>query len=84
MSNEPELVMSPLCQTLSVEGHTLQIEIYRGGSSKWILEVVDSSGASTVWDDQFDTDQLALDEFTRTIREEGVRSILEAPEVRFP
>lgn len=84
MTNESDLIMSPLCQSLSVEGHTFQVEIYRGGSSKWILEVVDSLGTSTVWDDQFETDQLAFEEFSRTIREEGVRSILEAPEARLP
>lgn len=84
MSNESELIMSPLCQALSVDGLTFQIEIYRGGSSGWILEVVDSLGTSTVWDDQFATDQLAFEELTRTIREEGVRSILEAPEARLP
>jgi hypothetical protein len=76
LSEEPELVMSPLCQTLTVEGHTLQIEIYRGGSSQWILEVVDALGTSIVWDDQFQTDQLAFAEFSRTIREEGIGAIL--------
>lgn len=79
MSDEPELIMSPLCQTLNIEGHSLQIEIYRGGTSKWILEVVDVSGTSTVWDEQFETDQLAFEELSRTIREEGVRSIVGAP-----
>ncbi|MBX3422710.1 MAG: hypothetical protein KF752_14240 [Pirellulaceae bacterium] len=79
MSNEPELIMSPLCQTLKVEGHTLQIDIYRGGTSKWILEVVDSGGTSTVWDEEFETDELAFEELSRTISEEGVLSIVAAP-----
>lgn len=79
MSNEPELIMSPLCQTLNIEGHTLQIEIYRDDSSNWILEVVDVSGDSTVWDEQFETDQLAFEELFRTIREEGIRAILDMP-----
>lgn len=76
--------MSPLCQAISVDGATFQIEIYRGGSSGWTLGVVDSLGTSSVWDDPFATDQLAFGELTRTIREEGVRSILEAPESRVP
>ncbi len=79
VSNEPELIMSPLCQTLKVEGHSLQVDIYRDESSKWILEVVDVSGTSTVWDEQFETDQLAFEELFRTIREEGVRAILDTP-----
>ena len=44
----------------------------------WILEVVDHNAASTVWDDKFATDQAALDELLRTIREEGIRTFLES------
>ena len=79
VSNEPELIMSPLCQTLNIDGHLLQVDIYRDESSKWILEVVDVSGTSTVWDEQFETDQLAFEELFRTLREEGVLAILETP-----
>jgi RPA family protein len=71
--------MAPLCRTLNIEGHLLQVDIYRDDSSKWILEVVDSLGNSTVWNDQFETDQLAFEELFRTIREESVLAILNTP-----
>jgi uncharacterized protein len=38
--------------------------------------VVDETGASTVWDDLFPTDQAALDEALKTIREEGIKTFL--------
>ena len=75
MSEEdPELIMSPLCQNVTRDGYTVRVEIYRGETSKWILEVVDPAGGSTVWDDLFEADQLALEEFKRTLKSEGIRS----------
>ena len=50
--------------------------IYRLETTDWSLEVVDETGASTVWDDLFPTDQAALDEALKTIREEGIRTFL--------
>jgi len=38
--------------------------------------VVDETGTSTVWDDLFPTDQAALDEALKTIREEGIGTFL--------
>lgn len=67
-----DLEDSPLCQALSDDGKTVQVEIYRGGGSDWHLEVVDEVGNSTVWEDQFPTDSGALEEARRTIREEGL------------
>ena len=57
MSN-PEIIMSPLCREIAVDGITIQIDIYRGKeNSGWILEVIDEENASTIWDEPFDTDQ---------------------------
>lgn len=55
-----QLIHSPLTQTHSADGHTLQIEIYRGADSLWILEIVNELGTSSVWDEQFETDTAAL------------------------
>jgi hypothetical protein len=75
--------MSPLCQTITRAGRTVRVEIYQGDPGAWILEVVDEFGNSTVWDDQFKTDQQALDEANRTILEEGIESLIgEAGESR--
>jgi hypothetical protein len=77
MSN-PEIVMSPLCREITVDGTTIQIDIYRGdGDSGWILEVIDEESASTIWDEPFDTDQEALDAVLIVIEQDGIRSFLE-------
>lgn len=77
--SEPEITFSSLGQTIEADGHHFRVEIYRSANSGWILEVVDESNASTVWDDPFKSDVAALEEFKRTLREEGVKAILEAP-----
>ncbi|HDP89708.1 MAG TPA: hypothetical protein ENN42_07120 [Thioalkalivibrio sp.] len=72
MDEEFELEMSPLCRDVTEGGDTVRVEIYRGGSEGWVLEVVDAYGNSTVWDDEFPTDAAALEEAMATIREEGI------------
>jgi alpha-D-ribose 1-methylphosphonate 5-triphosphate diphosphatase PhnM len=64
---------------LTDKGHTVRLEIYRGPDTDWTLEAVDASGNSTVWDDEFPTDQAALDEALRTIRDEGIEVLVGAP-----
>ena len=76
MDEEFELVMSPLSQQLTVDEKTVQVDIYHGDVGGWTLEVVDGSGNSTVWDDEFDTDAAALEEAKRTIRDEGIDSLI--------
>ena len=77
---EPDIIESQLCSTIERDGISLRVEIYRGDDSEWILEVVDEVGNSIVWTDQFATDQAAMDELMRTIKVEGIRSIVEDPE----
>jgi uncharacterized protein len=74
--DEIELIHSPLTRTLSAEGHTLRIEIYRGAGERWILEIVDELGTSTVWDDLFDTDAAALEVALEAIEDEGMHSFV--------
>jgi len=74
---EPELIMSPLCQDVTRDGYTVRVDIYRIEPNQWTLEVVDEEGGSTVWNDTFAEDQLALDEFHRTLELEGIRSFEE-------
>lgn len=48
---------------------------------QWILEVEDALGGSTVWDDRFASDQLALEAALHAIKESGIRSFnVESPE----
>ncbi|SIR16458.1 hypothetical protein [Solilutibacter tolerans] len=74
-----QLVTSPLCRSVTANGHTVRLEIYRGPDTDWTLEAVDEFNNSTVWDDLFATDQAALDEALRTIRDEGIESLIGPP-----
>jgi uncharacterized protein len=67
----PELVHSPLCRLMILDGRRLDVQIYGDRPDAWILEVMTESGTSIVWHDPFPTDQAALDEVLRTIEEEG-------------
>lgn len=71
MQKESELIYSPLQQTYSTGGKSVDIKIYRLPETGWTVEVVDEHGNSTVWKDEFATDQDAFDEVMNTIREEG-------------
>jgi len=74
-----ELVDSPLCRSVTEDGVTVNICIYRGpGDPGWLLEIEDHLGGSTVWDGVFDTDQQALDEALETIEQDGIESFAAA------
>ncbi len=77
MEEDPELIASPLCRSIAEKGHTVEVCIYRGSDTDWYLEVIDAQGTSTLWEDQFATDQAALDEVLRVIREDGIESLAE-------
>ena len=70
---------SPLSQSVTRDGKTVQVDIYENGKGGWLLEVVDEYGNSTVWDASFWSDRDALDEAFRTIDEEGIDSLIGAP-----
>jgi uncharacterized protein len=56
------------------------VHIYRSdnnGRDGWVLEIVDSFGTSTVWDDLFPTDGAALAEALNTIDAHGIESVTE-------
>jgi len=74
--SDPKLIRSGLSRTVRDDETEVSIEIYRLETSDWSLEVIDETGASTVWSSLFPTDQAALDEVLKTIREEGIRTFL--------
>lgn len=84
--SEPNLIVSSLSKNVEIEGYPFRVEVCRIDTKPgWTLEVVDQNGTSTVWDDLFDTDQDAMDEFNRTIKEEGIKPFLDDSNViRFP
>ena len=72
---DAKIISSPLSGPFSESGLTVDVKIYRVENGKWALEVIDSEGASTMWDDQFETDAEAKAEFNRCIAEEGIVSL---------
>ena len=75
---EPQLIQSPLSQAITREGHILQVDIYRLEEDvDWVLEVVNETGTSHVWDDRFATDQAALDAVHEALDVEGITAFLD-------
>ena len=81
---DPELEDSPLYRSVTRDGITVRVGIYRlaGSGEGWSLEVIDQDGGSTVWDELFPNDQDAYAEFSRTLEAEGIRSFSERPSDR--
>ncbi|HWS03776.1 MAG TPA: hypothetical protein VN448_10355 [Gammaproteobacteria bacterium] len=79
MTEYPTPKMSTLCQSVTRDGKAVQVDIYEDGENGWLLEVVDEYGNSTVWNASFSTEQSALDEVLRTIKEEGMGSLIGLP-----
>lgn len=71
-----EIKVSPLSKSITRDGKTVEVRIYEGDPAKWILEVVDQYDNSTVWDDQFESDQEAFTVALETIDEEGIDSLI--------
>lgn len=78
----PNLVTSGLSRTVSREGVTVEVNIFRLESeTEWTLEVVNQARTSIVWDDPFENDQLALAAFQAAVDEEGMTSFLDSATV---
>ena len=79
MEEQPNLVRSQHCKTVRRDGHEVRVHIYSTGRNDWILEVEDGAGGSTVWEDPFETDDLAFKEFQETLERDGIRSFEKDP-----
>ena len=55
-NNSPETEFSSLSQHLRSNGKTVKVEICRGDDGGWNLAIIDEFGTSTIWDEEFDTD----------------------------
>lgn len=85
MDRDPNIVRSGLSGRVAKDGLAVDVEIYRfEGEPRWVLEVVDSTGASTVWDDQFDTDESAFATFQAVLADEGIQAFTERKVIPFP
>jgi hypothetical protein len=75
---DPNIIQSGLSGTHTEDGVTVKLAIYRlEHEPNWALEVINEAGTSTVWDEVFDTDDAAFQEFRRTIDEEGMVTFLD-------
>ncbi len=77
--DDQEIVYSPLCQTITRDGKSVDVMIYGDGDGGWLLEVVDQYGNSTAWDLPFSADAAALDEVFNAIDEDGIESLIGLP-----
>ena len=64
---DPAIITSRHNGYVTRDDVTVELCIYRLENTKWTLEVVDADGTSTVWDDEFETDDAAYAEFQKTI-----------------
>lgn len=71
----PNIVYSDFGGEFSLDGITIKVVIVQlEGSLEWALEVVNSKGASLVWNETFADDRDAYDVFKRQVADEGMKS----------
>jgi hypothetical protein len=76
--DDPGIIYSDLCRTITLDGITVDVHIYRlEHDPKWALEVANEAGNSTLWDDLFETDTEAYAAFSATVQEEGLQTFLD-------
>ncbi len=65
--------VSRLGRSISQNGRTVQVQIYRlVGHKGWTVELVDQKGERVMWSDMFLTDRFALDEVVRAIKADEI------------
>ena len=74
---DPQIITSPLSRVVEKDGASVDVRIYRLENTEWSLEIVATSGTSTVWDDLFPSDEEALGVALQAIEEEGIESLSE-------
>ncbi len=73
MADNKEIIQSALTQSYTVDGKTVQIDIYRTEDHEgWLLEIVDEGNNSTLWEDEFASEQDALEEALDALKQEGI------------
>lgn len=78
IDHDPPIIDSPLSRTFNRDGITVQVSIFKLEEDVgWTLEVCNSVGTSTVWDDPFNTDVDAFDAFLKAVEIEGMETFLD-------
>ena len=70
--------MAALCQKITKDGSGLEIHIYEDGEGGWLLEIVNEENTSTARSEPFETEQAALDEALKTIKENDLEYFRES------
>lgn len=78
-SKEPQLEHSEFAGEFEDEGVTVLVDIFReaGTNGDWTLEVISQTEIVTSWEENFETDQAAWEEFLATAERDGLKSFLE-------
>lgn len=73
-----EIELSARSCEVTHDGITVQVGIFRlaGSQDGWTLEVVDEEDNSLIWEDTFETDREAWEEFERAVAEEGIEHLV--------
>jgi len=78
-----EITVSPLSQSFTRDGLTVDVQIYQIGSSEgWTLEVVDDESNSVVWTEPFASDQAAWDEFISDVETLGLAAVMNPQDIQ--
>lgn len=80
--SDRELEFSPLGGLVTRAGATVEVKIYRFAvtGDEWALEIVDTEGRRTVFNETFSDDVEAYDAFEAAITEYGIRSFSDSDE----
>ncbi|MPQ68576.1 MULTISPECIES: hypothetical protein [Pseudomonas] len=65
-------------QKVTVDGKTVEVQVYEDGEGGWLIEIVDEHWNSTCWENSFETADLAFAEAMRAINEEGIDGFIGA------
>jgi hypothetical protein len=78
LPTDEEVELSPHCGPHSQNGVEVRVSIYRlaGTDDQWTLEVENSLGGSTIWEDTFPTDDTAYAEFLATLAKDGIEQFV--------
>lgn len=76
---EPKLEHSEFSGAFTDDGVTVLVDIFRpeGSQTDWKMEVADQADGVTIWEEGFDTDRDAFDEFLATVERDGIRTFLD-------
>jgi hypothetical protein len=67
-------VISPLSRTVTRDGRTVEVEIYRCGNDPWTFKILNQNGISIQWTEDYDTDEDASRAFDADLEKDGIES----------